>query len=273
MQRVTLACNSVKIRKVIDALEQFAPLPLQEGFDNAGLQVGLTEAEVSGALLCLDVTEAIVDEAIRRECNLIVAHHPLIFHKLAHVTGCSYVERAVVKAIKNDIVIVAMHTNMDNARGGVNHKIAEKMGLCNVTFLGEPRTVDGVDGASGVVGEFSEPMQAEAFFGMLQERFGVACIQANEPLQRPIRRVALCGGAGAFLLDDAVQTGADAFVTGEMHYHDFFGHEQEIQIAVIGHYQSEQYTNEIFRDIILSACPGVRCCMAETCTNPIRYIH
>lgn len=272
LQRITLACNSVKIRKVIDALEQFAPLPLQEGFDNAGLQVGLTEAEVSGALLCLDVTEAIVDEAIRRECNLIVAHHPLIFHKLAHVTGCNYVERAVVKAIKNDIVIVAMHTNMDNARGGVNYKIAGKMGLINVCFLGEQRTVEGVDGASGVVGEFAEPMEAQAFLSLLKERFGVACIQANELLQRPIRRVALCGGAGAFLLGDAIRVGADAFVTGEMHYHEFFGHEQEIQIAVIGHYQSEQYTNEIFRDIILSECPGVRCCMAETNTNPIHYL-
>ena len=271
LQHNTLAYSSVNIKKVIDALEQFAPLPLQEEFDNAGLQVGLTEAEVSGALLCLDVTEAVVDEALRRGCNLIVAHHPLIFHKLAHVTGDSYVERAVVKAIKHDIVIVAMHTNMDNARGGVNHKMAEKLGLTDVGFLGEPRTVDGVDGASGVVGIFSEPMEATAFLSLLKERFGVVCIQANECLQRPIRRVALCGGAGAFLLGDAIRAGVDAFVTGEMHYHDFFGHEQEIQIAVIGHYQSEQYTNEIFRDIIQSQCPGVRCCMAETNTNPIKY--
>ena len=109
----------MKINKVVDALERFAPLPLQESYDNAGLQVGLTEAEVSGASLCLDVTEAVVDEAIARGCNLIVAHHPLIFHKLSSITGADYVQRCVAKAIKNDIAILAMHTNMDNACSGV----------------------------------------------------------------------------------------------------------------------------------------------------------
>ena len=133
--------RSVKIKEVIDALERFAPLPLQESYDNAGLQVGLTEAEVSGALLCLDVTEKVVDEAIRRECNLIVAHHPLIFRKLAQVTDANYVQRTVIKAIKNDIVIAAMHTNLDSAVGGVNYKIAEKLGLKNLRFFGRNKQV------------------------------------------------------------------------------------------------------------------------------------
>ena len=126
--------KSVKIKEVVSALERFAPLPLQEGFDNAGLQVGLTEAEVSGALLCLDVTESIVDEAIEKGCNLIVSHHPLVFHPLKRLTYADYVQRAVAKAIKNDITILSMHTNMDNAEGGVNFKIAEKLGLENVQF-------------------------------------------------------------------------------------------------------------------------------------------
>lgn len=256
---------------MVDALERFAPLPLQEGYDNAGLQVGLTEAEISGALLCLDVTEAIVDEAVRKGCNLIVSHHPLIFRKLARLSGQTYVERAVMKAIRQDIAIVSMHTNLDNARGGVNHKMAEKLGLCNLQFLCEPKTVDGIDGASGVMGEFENPISAEDFIQLLKTTFRVACVQSNEPLQRPIRSVALCGGAGAFLLETAKQAGADAFVTGEMHYHEFFGNEQAIQIAVIGHYQSEQFTTEIFRDIILRECPGVRCEIAETNTNPIQY--
>ena len=116
--------RSVKIKEVIDALERFAPLPLQESYDNAGLQVGLTEVDVSGALLCLDVTEAVVDEAVRKGCNLIVAHHPLIFRKLSQITDATYVQRTVIKAIQNNITIVAMHTNMDAAKGGVNHKKA-----------------------------------------------------------------------------------------------------------------------------------------------------
>ena len=261
----------MKIKEVIEALERFAPLPLQESWDNAGLQVGLTEAEVSGALLCLDVTEQIVDEAINKGCNLIVSHHPLIFRKLVRICGEDYVQRAVMKALTNGIVIVSLHTNMDNAMGGVNFKIAQKMGLEDVRFM-QAKQMNGVEYGSGVMGSFADPLAADDFVIMLKREFCVECVQTNQLLRRPIKTVAICGGAGAFLLDDAVALGCDAFVTGEMHYHEFFGREQQIQIAVIGHYQSEQYTSEIFRDIIERDCPGVKCIIAETCTNPIYYL-
>lgn len=273
--------KSVKIYQVVDALEHYAPLPLQEGYDNAGLQVGLTEAvEVSGALLCLDVTEAIVDEAIRKGCNLIVSHHPLIFRKLARISDENYVQRTVRKAIKNDITIVSMHTNMDAAMGGVNFKIAEKLGLRNLRFFGGEKEIDGVKGGEGVIGEITDEtdtlhadgIAADDLVLMLRERFQVECVQCNQLLRRPIRKVALCGGAGSFLLDAAIAAGADAFITGEMHYHEFFGHEQEIQICVIGHYQSEQFTSEIFRSIITEKCPGVKCEISEINTNPIIYL-
>jgi len=261
----------VKIREVVDALERFAPLPLQEGYDNAGLQVGLTEAEVSGALLCLDVTERVVDEAMALGCNLIVSHHPLIFRALKCVSGADEVQRTVIKAIRNGIAVVSMHTNIDNARGGVNFKIADKMGLHGVRFL-DPKTVGGIECGSGVVGELAGPVAADDFVIMLKRTFDVECVQCNQLLRRPIKTVALCGGAGAFLLGEAIKAGADAFVTGEMHYHEYFGHEQEIQIAVIGHYQSEQYTNEIFQSIIREACPGVKTYLTKTNTNPIIYL-
>ena len=243
----------MNINKVVDALEQYAPLPLQEGYDNAGLQVGLTETvEVSGALLCLDVTEQVVDEAIEKGCNLIVSHHPLIFRKLARIADENYVQRTVRKAIKHDVAIVSMHTNMDAAKGGVNFKIAEKLGLKHLQFFAGEKEVDGVKGGEGVMGEVSEAAgwAADDLVLLLREKFGAECVQCNQLLRRPIRRVALCGGAGSFLLDAVVAAGADAFITGEMHYHEFFGHEQEIQICVIGHYQSEQFTSEIFKSII-----------------------
>ncbi len=273
--------KSVKIYQVVDALEHYAPLPLQEGYDNAGLQVGLTEAvEVSGALLCLDVTEDVVDESIRKGCNLIVSHHPLIFRKLARISDENYVQRTVRKAIKNDIAIVSMHTNMDAAKGGVNFKIAEKLGLRNLRFFGGEKEIDGVKGGEGVIGEITDETDALHADGiaaddlvlMLRERFQAECVQCNQLLRRPIRKVALCGGAGSFLLDAAIAAGADAFITGEMHYHEFFGHEQEIQICVIGHYQSEQFTSEIFRSIITEKCPGVKCEISEINTNPIIYL-
>lgn len=262
----------MKIKEVIAALERFAPLPLQADFDNAGLQVGLTEAEVSGALLCLDVTEAIVDEAVARGCNLIVSHHPLIFRKLSRISDADYVQRTVLKAIQQGIVIVSMHTNMDSAVGGVNYKIAEKLGLLNLSFIGSQQEVAGVAGGEGVIGSFAKPMAADDLVLMLKQRFGVACVQANQLLRRPIQKVALCGGSGAFLLSEAVAKGADAFITGEMHYHEFFGREQQIQICVIGHYQSEQYTSEIFRDIIERECVGVACHITDINTNPILYL-
>ncbi len=255
---------------MLSALERFAPLPLQESWDNAGLQLGLTEAEVSGALLCLDVNEEIVDEAIRKGCNLIVSHHPLLFRGLKQICGQDYVQRCVIKAIKNDIVIVSMHTNMDNARDGVNWKMAERLGLVNSQFFAQ-KVVDGIEAGSGVVGELPEAMAAQGFVELVKRQFDVQCALCNELLQRPIRKVALCGGAGDFLLQDALREGADAFITGEMHYHQYFGYEQQIQICVIGHYQSEQYTSEIFRDIIQRECPGVRTEIAETSTNPIYY--
>ena len=261
----------MKIKQVLSALEQFAPLPLQESWDNAGLQLGLTEAEVSGALLCLDVNEQIVDEAIQKGCNLVVSHHPLLFRGLKRITGDDQVQRTVIKAIKHDIVVVSMHTNMDNARGGVNWKIAERLGLTETAFFAQ-KQVDGVEAGSGVAGVLRQPMAAMDFIQLVKRQFGVECAQCNELLQRPISRVAICGGAGDFLLDDAVGQGADAFITGEMHYHQYFGYEQRIQICVIGHYQSEQFTSEIFRDIIQRECPDVRTVIAETKTNPIVYL-
>ena len=255
----------------MSALEQFAPLPLQESWDNAGLQVGLTEAEVSGALLCLDVTERIIDEAVQKGCNLVVSHHPLLFRGLKQISDLTDVQRTVVKAITQRVCVVSMHTNMDNARGGVNFKIAEKLGLTDVRFM-QPKRVGDVECGSGVIGTLPEPMVSCDFVLKVKRAFDVECAMTNELLRRKVERVAICGGAGDFLLDEAVAAGADAFITGEMHYHQYFGYEQRVQICVIGHYQSEQFTTEVFRDIINERCPEVVCHIAETNTNPILYI-
>ena len=259
----------MKIKEVLSALERFAPLPLQEDWDNAGLQIGLTETEASGALLCLDVNEDIVDEAIAKGCNIIVSHHPLLFRGLKCISGADYVQRSVIKAIKHDICIVSMHTNMDNARGGVNFKIAEKIGLDDVRFFAAKADEDA---GSGVVGVLPSPMNARDFIMLVKKAFGVECAMCNELLQRPVRKVAICGGAGDFLLPQAIGEGADAFITGEMHYHVYFGNEQKIQICVIGHYQSEQFTSEIFKSIISEASCQLPVYQAETSTNPIIYL-
>ena len=312
----------MKIKELVSALERFAPLPLQDGFDNAGLQIGLTEAEATGALLCLDVTEAVLDEAIALGYNLIISHHPLIFKGYKSITGKDYVERCILKAIKNDIVIYSAHTNLDNAQGGVNYKIAEKIGLKNlkvlepkesnlvklVTFVpyaqadvvrqalfaagcgnignydscsynlrgeGTFRAKEGThpfcgtigelhheeevrietilpiykkaevvkalvaahpyeepafdlyplqnnwqQAGAGIVGELDEPETELEFLKRIKKTFEVGCVRHNKLTGREIQKVALCGGAGAFLLPQAIRMGADVFVTGEIKYHD-----------------------------------------------------
>ena len=267
---------SVKIKEIICALERFAPLPLQESYDNAGLQVGLTaEQEASGALLCLDVTEEVIREAVDLGCNLIVSHHPLLFRPLKRVTDGTQVECCVRLAIQNDVAIYAAHTNLDNAEDGVNYRIAEKLGLVDVQMMqphsvrvGERQVVAG----SGLIGYLPGPEDSLAFLQRVKDVFRIESLQHNELLQRPVETVALCGGAGAFLLDEAIRLEADAFLTGEMSYHQFFGHEQEIQLAVMGHYQSEQYTKEIFYQIISDLAPDLPLFTTNVDTNPIHYL-
>lgn len=270
---------SVKVQEVIRALEDFAPLPLQESYDNAGLQLGLTETEVSGALLCLDVTEKVVREAIDLGCNLIVAHHPLLFHGLKSISDETCVERCVRLAIRNDIAIYAAHTNLDNAEDGVNFTIAERLGLVDVELMQPHKVMVRMSGrekdimaGSGVIGYLPCAEDSLAFLQRVKEVFRVECLMHNDFLQRPIQSVALCGGAGDFLLQEAVQRQVDAFLTGEMHYHLYFGLEQKIQIGVLGHYQSEQFTTEIFQSILGEAFPHLPLFKTSVNTNPIKYL-
>lgn len=364
----------MRIKEIVDALERFAPLPLQDGFDNAGLQVGLTDAEVTGALLCLDVTEDVLDEAIARGYNLVVSHHPLIFKGYKSITGKDYVERCILKAIKNDITIYSAHTNLDNAQGGVNYKIAEKIGLKNVRIL-EPKenqlvkivtfvpktyarevrealfgagcgcignydacsyNIEGVgtfraqegthpfcgkigeehaenevrietvlptyrktkairallsvhpyeepafdiyplqndwaQAGSGVIGELKTEENEQDFLKRIKRIFKVECLRHNKECQRKIKTVALCGGAGAFLVPSAIRQHADVFITGEIKYHDYFNYDSKILLAEIGHYESEQYTKEIFYQLIRDLFSTLAVEQTKVNTNPINYL-
>ena len=349
----------------------FAPLPLQDGFDNAGLQIGLTEAEVAGVLLCLDVTEAVVDEAVALGCNLIVSHHPLIFSPLKRITGSNYIERCVIKALANGIAIYSAHTNIDNAPGGVNYRIAEKLGLQNVRILvpkedallklavyvpvsaadavrsalfavgcgnignydscsynvegfGTFKANEGCNPFCGEVGELhreqevrietvlpaylknkavaalikAHPYEEPAFdiyplknnwssvgsgiigelpaecdelelLQSVKEKFNVGSVRHTPLMGRKVKRVALCGGAGGSFAGAAMAAGADVYITGEARYHDLFSYTGKMLVAVIGHYESEQYTMDIFKEIILGACPGVRVVTTTVNTNPL----
>ena len=363
----------MKIRQITQAIEEFAPLALQENYDNAGLQIGDPNKDISSALLCLDVTEEVVDEAIFHHCGLIISHHPLIFKGLKSITGANYIERCLLKTCKNDVAIYSAHTNIDNVLNGVNYKIAEKIGLTDVKILseqsnmllklvtftppshaeivrkalweagagqigkydacsfnssgfgafrpgenanpfcgtiGEIHTEEEIrievilpafrrnavqkallashpyeepaydfyrpesfwsEAGSGVVGNLPEPMNGTDFLQSIKEKFRIPCIKHSSIPDKKITRIALCGGSGAFLLPEAVKQNADVFLTGEIKYHDFFGLDARLFVAEMGHYESEQYTKEIFFDIITKKFPNFALRFSEINTNPVKY--
>ena len=256
----------MKIREVIDALESFAPLPLQDDYDNSGLQVGTTETEVSGVLLCLDVTRQVVDEAINNGCNMIISHHPLLFRPLKRLTDDS-IGSIVMSSVRVGITVYASHTNLDNAFKGVNMRIANVLGLTDVKPLDEQPDGNG----AGIIGRFPKSMTEQQLLALVKEKFGVTCIRHNGELGRPIKRMAVCGGSGAFLTDKAVEQGADAFMTGEIGYHRFFGYDGTIKLIEAGHFESEQFTVDLIADILKEAFPKLRVLKTSNKTNPINY--
>jgi len=215
----------MKISEITAVIEQYAPLRLQEQWDNAGVQVGNPDADATGALLCTDATEAVVAEAIRRGYNLVISHHPLIFHGLKKIMGATPVERTVALAIKHDITVYCAHTNMDNAWQGVSFRMAEKLGMTDVEFL-DPHPVEGYGDSQaavagcGVIGNIA-PTPARQVLERVKEAFEVGAVRYSGDISGDISRIALCGGAGAFLLGNAIQQGAQLYVSADMRYHDF----------------------------------------------------
>ena len=266
----------MQIREITDAIERYAPLRLQEEWDNAGIQVGNPDAEVTGVMLCTDATEAVVAEAVERGFNLVIAHHPLIFHGLKKIMGRTPVERAVAMAIKHDVTIYSAHTNMDSAWQGVSFRMADKIGMSDVKFLDANDVTpygdaDSTTAGCGVIGDI-EPMTAVEVLHRVKEAFEVGAVRYSGDGNALVSRIALCGGAGGFLLDKAVEQGAQLYVTADMRYHDFLDNNQRIVVADIGHYESEHFTKEIFLEIIQKKNPTFAVAFAKNETNQVNYL-
>ncbi len=260
----------MKIIDILSVLEAIAPPHLQESYDNSGLIVGDPNAGASGVLFCLDSTEAIVEEAVAQGCNLIVAHHPIVFRGLKRFNGSNYVERTVMQAIRHNVAIYAIHTNLDNVyRQGVNAKIAEKIGLTDTRILA-PKPEDFEIGA-GMLGNLPKPMDETEFLQHIKKALKTNCIRHTALRGKPVRKVAVCGGSGSFLLTEALRAKADAFVTADFKYHEFFDAEGKLVIADVGHYESEQFTIELLRDIVREKFPTFALHLTKLDTNPVFY--
>ncbi|MDN3724576.1 Nif3-like dinuclear metal center hexameric protein [Aequorivita sp. SDUM287046] len=364
----------MKVKEIIAILEELSPLAYSEGFDNTGLLVGDANADVSGILVTLDTLEEVVDEAIQKKCNLIVSFHPIIFSGLKKITGKTYVERVVMKAIKHDIAIFSNHTALDNSWNGVNAMICEKLGLKNrkilipqkdaiqklVTFVPtkdaekvrnalftagagnignyencsfnipgsgsfkgndasnpvigekgkihfEAETQIGITFAKhlqsnilkalfethpyeevayeistlenqnqhlgmGMIGEFEKPMKEQDFLEFIKKTMNTDCVRHSALLKKHIKKVAVLGGSGSFAIDAAKSVGADAFISSDLKYHDFFKAENTILLADIGHYESEQYTKALLHSFLKKKITNFAVLLSQTNTNPISYL-
>lgn len=260
----------MKIKEITQYLEAVAPSHLQESYDNAGLIVGDDQMECTGCLISLDVTEAVIEEASANGCNLVVAHHPIIFGGLKQLIGATYVERTVILAIKKGVAIYAIHTNLDNVLHGVNAMIADRLKVNNLSIL-RPKSGDTPSIGAGVIGTLKKPVDELEFLAFLKNSMQTGCIRHTQLLGKPIQKVALCGGSGSFLLKDAIVAGADVFVTGDFKYHEFFDAEDKILIADIGHYESEQFTIPLLYGYLSEKFPNFALRLTKTNTNPVKY--
>lgn len=363
----------MKIREIIHYLEHFAPLSLQEDYDNSGLLSGVDELDCTGIITTLDCIEEVIQEAIDKKCNLIVAHHPIIFRSIKKLTGKNYVEKAIIKAIKNDIAIYAIHTNLDNVIYGVNGKIARILGLQNqqvfmprkdqlkklITFvppdkadllretlfnagggnirkynecsfntegIGTFKPLEGshpetgevnkrhigkelkielifpahmqetlitamksahpyeevafdiiqlanfhLDIGSGIIGDMKEEMSEKRFLEKLKQDFKLTLIRHSPFTGKNINKVALCGGAGSFLIPMAILNQADIYITSDLKYHEFFEADNKLLLADIGHYESEQFTIELLYEFLKEKNLNFAVLKSEVNTNPVHY--
>ena len=263
------------IKEVYDFLHAVAPFQYQESYDNAGLIVGDAPQICTGVITCLDSTEAVIDEAIKNGANLVVAHHPIVFRGLKRFVGSNYIEKAVIKAIKHDIAIIAIHTNLDNViTNGVNERIALQIGLSNIQPLSVKHDIDQSNGAvgSGVVGELTSPMKALAFLKEVKEKMNVSMLKHTKIIGEEVVKVAVCGGVGGFLLNDAIRAGAQVFITSDYKYHEFFDANDKIVIADIGHYESEQFTINLLQALISRKFSTFAAHCTKINTNPVNYL-
>ena len=252
----------MKAIDLVRPIEELAPPGEQEKWDNCGFSVGDPYAEVSHVLVALDCTEAVIDEAIEKGADMIVAHHPLIFGGVKKISPQTQLGRIIYKAIRNNIVVYAAHTNMDKAVGGVSSVMADKLQLQERESL----TPDNF----GIVGNLPQAVEAQEFVGKIKEAFAVDVVRSSELLQEKISRVAVCGGSGKSFIGDAMAKGAQAYVTGDITYHEFYA-EKGFMVMDIGHYSSEYGIVDVFANILYKNFPNFAVSISKRNNNPIYY--
>ena len=256
----------MRVKDITAAIEQFAPLSIQEGWDNSGLCIGAPEDEVHGVLVGFDCTPELVDEAVARGCDMVVTHHPLIFRGLKRIQGGEPVADAVIKAVRAGVAIYAAHTTADKVIAGVSGAMARRLGLHDIALMED----EGGFGL-GAVGTLPHPMTGEETIAYVKEKFGLAAVRVSKPVVC-VEKVAMCGGSGASEIDAARATGAQLYISGDISYHHFFTPEG-FMVMDIGHFESEVDIVEILSEVIREKFPTFAVRISDNLgrSNPVRY--
>lgn len=257
----------MKAGDIIDVLESVAPPAIQESWDNSGLSVGDVATQIKSVILALDCTEEVIDEALESGANMIITHHPLIFRGVKKISPETNTGRMLIRAIKEDIVMYSLHTNMDKVISGVSGKMAQKLGLEDLSFL---RPDPSGETGTGLVGNLPKPISYSELVAKVKSAFNVQSIKSSFPPVDNVTRIALCGGSGASFAEDAFNSGAQVYITGDITYHLFFT-EKGFSIMDIGHYESEVGVLEVIKDILLKKMPTFAVRIAAKNNNPIHY--
>lgn len=260
----------MKVSEITSVIEAVAPLRWQESYDNAGLIVGRPDDEVHAALLAVDVTEEVLDEAERRGCDMVITHHPIIFHPLKRLNSASPVERCVERAIRRGIALYACHTNLDSAPEGMSFRLGQQLGLQNMTLLEPSEKDEGV--GFGVVGELAEPQPLMEYLKWVQQRLSVRTVRYSDPVTEQVQRVAICTGAGASMIGLARRRGVELYLTADLKYNDFMTPDKALTVADIGHFESEFCAIELLFDILSKKLLTFAVLRSEASRNPINYL-
>ena len=260
-------------REVAAIIEDWAPLSIQESWDNAGFCVGSPHMPVEGVLCCLDVTPQVLEEALALGSNMVISHHPLIFQGLKQLCGQNQVAQMVTQAIKSNLVVYSCHTNVDKVATGVSGVMAKTLDLQNVTILNPDKKSpeEGVIGL-GLVGNLPAPQEVHSFLEAVKRHFHVACLRVGPLFIPTIQKVAVCGGSGSALIPHALESGADIFLSGDISYHHFFATNQKMMIADIGHYESEIGIVQKLARLLLEKNVNFAVHTTKSNTNPIHYL-
>lgn len=262
----------MKVTELIDILNNWMPLELAEDFDNVGLIVGDHKSDISGILVTLDTTEEVVQEAIDRNCNMIVSYHPIIFNNLKKITADSnYVQNSIIKAVKNNISIYAIHTSLDNHPQGISYFLSKIIGLDNISSLISKPQKNNINSGMGSLGQLKKAMNEDVFLDYIKDKLNLKVIRYSKKLNKKISTISILVGSGSFAIKDSIEKKSDVFITSDLKYHNFFEGNNELLLVDIGHYESENHIKTIIKEFLIEKLPNFTVLLSEQNINPVNY--